>query len=166
MKPIQSSAIITAFRSHSVSHVIGVPDNGSRRLFETLWDTPDIQTVLVSREGEAFGLATGLHVGGAMPVVLIQNTGLLEAGDAFRGTPYNMRIPLVMLVGYRGFGGHREGGDRVDTAATFLEPTLRAWNIPYLFADPDNFAAQLDQTFEAALADSLPAALLMTMATV
>lgn len=165
METIKTGVLIDVFRTLGVSHVVGVPDNGSRCLFEALWETDDIEVILASREGEAFSLATGLHVGGATPLVLIQNTGLLEAGDAFRGTPYNMHIPLVMLVGYRGHGGHREGGDRVDTAATFLEPTLKAWNIPYVFAEPDAIANQLTQAFETAHTTSLPVAVLLTVHT-
>ena len=165
MNTLSTSALIDAFRDQGVTHVVGVPDNGSRRLFEVLWETDDIEVILVSREGEAFGLATGLHVGGSTPLVVIQNTGLLEAGDAFRGTPYNMRIPLVMLIGYRGFGGHREGGGRIDTAATFLEPTLDAWRIPYVFADPADIKAQLSQAFDTAKSTCLPSAVLLTMHT-
>ena len=32
----------------------------------------------------------------------MQNTGLLESGDALRGTPLRMGVPLLLLVGVRG----------------------------------------------------------------
>ena len=80
--------------------------------------------ILTSREGEAYGLASGLYLGGAVPLVLIQNTGFFEAGDAFRGTAFNMGLPIVMLLGYRGYKSMESGAPRVDTAATFFEPTL------------------------------------------
>lgn len=159
---VRAEILLESFRRHGVTHVIGVPDNGSRALFELLWHVDDIKVVLVSREGEAFGLATGLLVGGTVPLVLIQNTGLLEAGDAFRGTPFNMHVPLVMLVGYRGYGGHREGPGRVDSAATFLEPTLKAWQIPYTISGDDDIAQHLDDAFEKAAVSSLPAAVVLS----
>ena len=100
---ISAAKIIAALERHGITHVLGVPDNGSCVLYERLWEHDTIEVILTSREGEAYGLASGLYLGGAYPLVLIQNTGFLEAGDALRGTAYNMGIPLVMLVGYRGY---------------------------------------------------------------
>ena len=125
---ISAAKIIAALERHGITHVLGVPDNGSCVLYERLWEHDTIEVILTSREGEAYGLASGLYLGGAHPLVLIQNTGFLEAGDALRGTAYNMGIPLVMLVGYRGYATMAPGAPRVDTAATFFEPTLKAWN--------------------------------------
>lgn len=158
---MQACLIVEELLRLEVTHIVGLPDNGSRSLFEQLWDRDDMEVILVSREGEAFAIASGLLVGGARPLVLIQNTGLLEAGDAFRGTAYNMGLPLVMLVGYRGYGGHREGGSRIDTAATFLEPTLRAWSIPYTIATSDDDVGQLGEAFVRANETSLPAAVVL-----
>ena len=89
---MKASLILDELHHLGVTHVIGVPDNGSRTLFEALWADDEIDVILVTREGEAFAIASGLHVGGKRPLVLIQNTGLLEAGDAFRGTAYNMGV--------------------------------------------------------------------------
>ena len=114
---LSSERIVQALEHEGVTHVVGVPDNGSRALFERLWAHPHIEVILTSREGEAFGLASGLYLGGATPLVLIQNTGFFEAGDAFRGTAYNMRLPLVMLVGYRGYKTMEPGAPRVPKSA-------------------------------------------------
>ena len=80
---IEASALLAEIKKNGVTHVVGVPDNGSRALYEQLWADPDIQVVLVTREGEAFALASGLYLGGAKPLVLIQNTGFFEAGLQF-----------------------------------------------------------------------------------
>ena len=157
---LQARDILTELRKAGVTHVVGLPDNGSRALYELLWADPDIEVVQVSREGEAFGLASGLYLGGRHPLVLIQNTGLLESGDALRGTAYNMQIPLVMLIGYRGYEGMRSGGPRVDTAALFTEPTLEAWNVPCFTLLSAADLAHIAAAFERAAATSLPAALL------
>jgi sulfopyruvate decarboxylase subunit alpha len=128
---IEARAILAEFQKNNITHVVGVPDNGSRVLYQKLCEDPQIQLISVTHEGEAFALASGLSLGGANPLVLIQNTGFLESGDAFRGTAYNMGIPLVVVIGYRGYESMRGGANPVDTAATFFEPTLKAWNIPY-----------------------------------
>ena len=124
-------------------------------------DALSLTLILVSREGEAFGLASGLHLGGQTPVVLIQNTGFLETGDAFRGTAYNMGVPLVSLIGYRGLKTMQPGAQRVDTAATFFEPTLKAWNIPYgsIYTEAD--LGQIDWAFATAKETGRPTAVIL-----
>ena len=158
---LHANKIIDKLEKQGVTHVVGVPDNGSRTLYEQLWAHDEIEVVLTSREGEAYGLACGLYLGGATPLVLIQNTGFFEAGDAFRGTAYNMGIPLVSLVGYRGYKTMEPGSPRVDTAATFFEPTLKAWNIPYTAMHSDDDVEQIDAAFKKAAETSLPTAVLI-----
>ena len=158
---MQARLILDELERLEVTHIVGLPDNGSRSLFDLLWEQDKIKVMLVSREGEALAIASGLLVGGARPLVLIQNTGLLESGDAFRGTAYNMGLPLVILVGYRGYAGHREGALRVDTAATFLEPTLDAWRIPYSIATTDEDIGQIADAFSRAKQTSLPVAVVL-----
>ena len=163
---LSSQKIVQAFEKEGVTHVVGVPDNGSRALFERLWAHPNIEVILSSREGEAFGLASGLYLGGATPLVLIQNTGFFEAGDAFRGTAYNMGLPIVMLVGYRGYKTMEPDAPRVDTAATFFEPTLKAWQVPYTAMHEDGDIEQIPAAFTKARETSLPTAVLIVPETV
>ncbi len=157
---IRARAILDQLKHNGVTHAVGVPDNGSRALFEHLLIEPTIQVVPVTREGEAFALASGLYLGGKQPIVLIQNTGFLEAGDALRGTAHNMGIPLVMLVGYRGFTS-MQSGDRVDSAATFFEPTLTAWQVPYSLIHEDRQVELISEAFRRAAERSLPAAVIL-----
>jgi sulfopyruvate decarboxylase TPP-binding subunit len=94
------------------------------------------------------GLAAGLWMGGATPAVLIQNTGLLEAGDALRGTLSRMGAPVLLLITCRGFAKARRVGidpssgppDReilvredLDSVAHMTVGTLQAWGIPRSF---------------------------------
>jgi sulfopyruvate decarboxylase TPP-binding subunit len=161
---MQASIIVEQLRAHDVTHVVGVPDNGSRGLYEALWADPEIEVIGVTREGEACAVASGLYLGGAKPVVIIQNTGFLETGDALRGTAYNMCVPLVMLIGYRGYMNF--GSDRPDTAASFFQPTLQAWDIPHtLLRGDDEAAGQIADAFETATETSRPAAVLLVDST-
>src|SRR5688572_19701884 len=82
---IQARRILETLRRHHVSHVVALPDNASAALLSLLATADGPRMVAVTREGEAFAVASGLWVGGAVPLVLIQNTGLLESGDALRG---------------------------------------------------------------------------------
>ena len=158
----QALLILDKLKEHGVTHAVGVPDNISRALYETLDPDPDIETIYVTREGEAFALASGLHIGGKNPIVLIQGTGFLESGDAIRGTAYAMAIPLVALIGYRGYRTLSPESKRVDSAATFLEPTLKAWEIPYFFLRTDEDVDAISSAFSAAQRGTRPTAVLLT----
>jgi phosphonopyruvate decarboxylase len=162
-----------------VTHVVGLADNASAALVALLGDDDSVRFIGVTREGEAFALASGLWIGGKTAVVVIQNTGFLESGDSFRGTAQRMRIPLVCLITYRGYEGLRrrpaapesrpssiEEFSRadLDSAAIVTEPTLNAWNVPYDFLETDADLAKIGQAFSRADRESRPVALLVTAA--
>src|SRR3546814_17745153 len=77
----------------------------------------------VGREGNACSIAAGLHTGGRKPMILIQNTGMLESGDSIRGWLMGLNVPVVLLVGYRGSPRH---GVHPRTVATYPEPLTTA----------------------------------------
>jgi hypothetical protein len=68
---------------------------------------PQLRLIRVCREGEAIALAAGLLLGGKRPVVLIQCTGLFEAGDALRNVIHDLKVPLFFIVGVRSYYAHR-----------------------------------------------------------
>ena len=71
---MRAELIVDEIKRQGVTHIIGLPDNGARTLFEALWRDPDLEVVTVTREGEAFAIASGLYLGGKQPLVVIQNT--------------------------------------------------------------------------------------------
>jgi sulfopyruvate decarboxylase subunit alpha len=173
---LSARSILDILNRERVTDVVGLPDNSSAALFTLLAREPQIRTRPVTREGEAFALASGLWLGGRHPVLLIQNTGLLESGDAFRGTAMRMRIPLVCLVTYRGhakmikqFGEVPAAVDaamlsrsEVDSAGIVTEPTLRAWGLPYDFVHGDPDLPRVEAAFQRARREEAPVAVLIT----
>lgn len=164
--------ILDSLKQIGITHVVGLPDNSTAALFHELADDPDIYLITVTREGEAFATAAGLWMGGQSPLVLIQNTGLLESGDALRGTLTRMRLPVLCLISYRGFKSlpptppapltpddlsRRE----VDSVATLLEPTLRAWNLPYALVSDNSELGKLQTAYEQAQNESRPTAIII-----
>jgi len=163
---LSASKIHEALRVQGITHVVGLTDNLCRVLFQVLIDDPVMEVINVSREGEAFALASGLYLGGKKPLVLIQNTGFLESGDAFRGTSWNMRIPQVIFIGYRGYKSLAPEIERKDSVAEFTEPTLKAWNIPYEILQNDDDIGMIKVAFEHAQSTALPVAVLIAETTI
>ncbi len=165
---------VSALEELGVTHVIGLPDNASAALFDLLGSHPAIACLTVTREGEAFAIASGLWLGGKRPVVVIQNTGLLESGDSLRGTAIRMAVPLLCLITYRGFakmaagGGLRSAdGSRLirhdlDSVALATEPTLEAWGVPHHLLDVGDHRASVGDAWDQAHRESRPVALLIT----
>ena len=153
--------IVDELKKQGITHAVGVPDNGSARIYEILRAEPSVEVITVTREGEAFAIASGLYVGGKKPVIIIQNTGFLESGDAIRGTVVNMQVPMVVFIGYRGYHNRDANGHWVDSVATFLEPTLKAWGLPYEILKTDDDIPCISRAFEKAAATLLPTAVLL-----
>lgn len=110
-----------------VSHVVWLPDSALGVWERALADSPSLKLVRVCREGEAWAIAAGLHLGGCRPVVMIQNTGLFESGDALRNTLFDLQMPLYAIVGYRSYLLENSP----DTARRFTEPILKAWGLDH-----------------------------------
>src|ERR1700750_907631 len=106
-----------------------------------------LRLVGVSREGHACSIAAGVSAGGAKPPILIQNTGVMESGDFPRGWPLGLNIPVVLMVGYRGWTRH---GVTQDTAATYTERFLMAFGINYYLVESDEDAARITVAVEEA----------------
>ncbi|MEJ2216814.1 MAG: thiamine pyrophosphate-binding protein [Gemmatimonadota bacterium] len=162
--------------AEGVTHVVGLPDSISAPLLERLPEH-GLRLVRVTREGEAFAIASGLWLGGARPVVVLQNTALLESGDALRGTAMRMGVPLVALVTCRGYaklkgmGMDPAGASRtrdtlvrpyIDTAALFTEPTLAAWGVPFFLCEGAADLPRVHEAFDMARTEERPVALLLT----
>jgi sulfopyruvate decarboxylase TPP-binding subunit len=97
-------------------------------------------------------------VGGRKPLILIQNTGMMESGDSIRGWLLGMNVPVVLMVGYRGWTRH---GVTTDTAATYTERFLMAFGINYYLVENDADAPRISVAFEEALRTQRPVVVLV-----
>jgi sulfopyruvate decarboxylase TPP-binding subunit len=133
---IDGPAIVGALQTCGITHVVWVPDSHLGRWESDLTAASSLRFIRATREGEAIGIAGGLILGGARPLVMIQCTGLFEAGDALRNIAYDLELPLLLLVGVRSYRAFR-AGQSADTCPAFTEPILNAWQIPYTWIDPE-----------------------------
>jgi len=151
-------AILDQLNKNSVTHVVWLPDSETNFMYEQMVADPTLNLVPVCREGETMAIAAGLWVGGKKPVVLIQNTGLMESGDSVRGLALDINFPLVLMIGYRGWTRH---GVTNDSVARYTEPTLHAWGIEYYLVEEDDDVDRISVAFEEAERTQRPVACLM-----
>src|SRR3546814_1500294 len=115
-------------KAHGVTDVGWLPASETNWRFLLMQAEPSLRLVGVGREGNACSIAAGLHTGGRKPRILIQNTGMLEAGDSIRGWLMGLNVPVVLMVGYRGYTRH---GVNTDTVATSTEPFINALRLNF-----------------------------------
>jgi sulfopyruvate decarboxylase TPP-binding subunit len=127
--------IATAMREAGFSHVVWIPDSHLGTWDAALVTEYGPNLLRVTREGEAVGLAAGLMLGRAKPLVLMQCTGFFEAGDAIRNVAHDLKLPLKMLVGVRSWRAF-QSGSTTDTCPAFTEPIVDAWQLPRDWFDP------------------------------
>ncbi len=151
---------LAAVKAIGITHALMIPDTESRLLYEALRAEPEIEVISPCREGESVAIAAGLWAGGRKPLIAIQNTGLMEAGDALRGCGAGPRVPLLLLVGWRGYAGARAGKKPTDSAYTYTEPLLGAWGIPHRHLMGDGDLPAIEWMDRTAAETSRPAAVL------
>jgi sulfopyruvate decarboxylase TPP-binding subunit len=96
-----------------------------------------LKLIRTAREGEAIALAGGLILGGAKPLVVIQCTGLFEAGDALRNVVHDLNLPIQLLVGVRSHRAAMKGKSN-DNCPIFTEPIIQAWKLKYDWFDSEH----------------------------
>jgi sulfopyruvate decarboxylase subunit alpha len=155
---LSPETVLAQLKKNAVSHVVWLPDSETNWLFVLMKAEPSLTLVGVTREGLAFSTAAGVWAGGKTPVILIQNTGLMESGDSLRGWALGINVPVVMMVGYRGWTRH---GVNTDTAATYTERFLNAFGINYYLIEDDSDAPRISIAFEEAKKTKRPVAVLV-----
>jgi sulfopyruvate decarboxylase TPP-binding subunit len=142
---LRPETVLGEMTKNGVTHVVYLPDSETNWLYLLMKAEPTLRLVGVSREGHACSIAAGLWAGGAKPLILIQNTGMMESGDSLRGWLLGLNVPVVLMVGYRGWTRH---GLTQDTAATYTERFLMAFGINYYLVESDADASRITTAFE------------------
>ncbi len=155
---LSPEVVLAEMTKNGVTHVVWLPDSETNFLYQLMQAEPSLRLVPVSREGLAFSFAAGLSAGGQRPIILIQNTGLMESGDSLRGWAIGLNVPVVMMIGYRGWTRH---GVNTDTAATYTERFLHAFGISYYLCESSADAPRISIAFEEAARTRRPVAVLM-----
>jgi sulfopyruvate decarboxylase subunit alpha len=151
--------IAELFEQLGVTHVVTVPDSTIGPWQEAIEQRGRTRVVRVCREGEAWQVAAGLHLGGKTPLVMIQCTGLFESGDALRVALHDWKLPLFSIIGYRSYLNQ----DTLpgDTCLVFTEPVLDAWRIDYRLITTPSQLGEIGEHFVACRAAGKPGAILI-----
>ena len=128
----RSRKIVDELNACGITHFVYLVDRRTRPIFDIISSDGQMTMIPVCREGEAFAIAAGLITGGKKPVVFMQSTGFFESGDSIRYLVVHIKLPLLILIGARGWEKNKPV---TDSAAVFIEPILKAWGIKCYLVD-------------------------------
>ena len=105
-RPISSTSteFLQALKAEGFNFFTGVADSLIASLIEDL-SHDEVGYIPAVREDLAVGLASGAFLAGRRPAVLMQNSGLGYCLNALTSLNLIYKIPLLMIVGYRGYLG-------------------------------------------------------------
>lgn len=128
-----ATALLAALKAEGVSHAVSVPDFVQFALHDRIFAADSgITSVLACSEDQALTTATGLHIGGQLPVVMVQNQGMFKLANTLRATCIDAGIPMVFFVGQFGREADNVGKPTSESSRSMvrlMEPTLAAMGV-------------------------------------
>lgn len=128
-----SRLIYETLKECDIHMVSALPETWLVHLIRMTDEDPDMTLVRLAKEEEAVGISAGAHFAGVKSVMLMQNHGFMASINGIVSFAHLYKIPLLMLISYRGTFGERDPWQTQGGNVT--EPLLRALGIPYFFLD-------------------------------
>ena len=122
-----SQVIYEALKACDVKIMSALPETWLVHLIRMADDDPEVTLIRVAKEEEAIGISAGAHLAGVSSALLMQNHGFLAAINPIVSLAQLYKIPLLMLISYRGHMGERDpwqtqGGMVTEPLLRTLEP--------------------------------------------
>jgi sulfopyruvate decarboxylase subunit alpha len=156
-----SRVVYDGLKACGIGLVSALPETWLVHLVRMAEDDPAMTLVRLAKEEEGVGVSAGAYFAGVKSAMLMQNHGFLASINGIVSFAQLYRIPLLMLISYRGHFGERDPWQTQGGAAT--EPLLRSLGIPYNFLDdPAKVQKRIAEAQCWAYASLHPAALLLT----
>jgi sulfopyruvate decarboxylase subunit alpha len=155
-----SRVIYDALRDAGIRLVSALPETWLVHLIRMAEDDPEMTLVRLAKEEEGVGISAGAHLAGMKSAMLMQNHGFLASINGIVSCAQLYRIPLLMLISYRGEFGERDPWQTEGGGVT--EDLLRALRIPFSLLDsPERVGSRIRQAQTLAQSANRPVALLL-----
>lgn len=129
MSPTTVAETLGGLREAGVTMACFLPDSLFKEMYPALVQAEDIRTIPVTNEGEGAAICAGVWLSGKRSVLVMENSGIRAAAEPLARLGLGARIPVVMLMSYRGDIG--EPNWWAIPHGITMEPMLNALRIPY-----------------------------------
>jgi sulfopyruvate decarboxylase alpha subunit len=129
----RSDALIAGLEDVQVQYVLHLPSSTLKHIIAHFTEHSGVRTFPLTREEEGIGIAAGLALGGARPILILQDNGLGNALTALTTFPQAYHIPLLLLVSQR--GGLNEYNSMIHTFCEHVPDILSAARLRHFQLD-------------------------------
>ena len=155
-----SQIVFDGLKGAGVRVMSALPETWLVHLIRLADDDPTTILVRLAKEEEGVGISAGAHLAGVKSAMLMQNHGFLASINGIVSLAHLYKIPLLMLISYRGEFGERDPWQTQGGGVT--EALLQSLGIPYKrLAHPDHIAARIRAAQTLAESALKPVALLL-----
>jgi len=155
-----SQVIYDALKANGIRLLSALPETWLGHLLRMAEDDPEMVLVRLAKEEEGVGISAGAHMAGVKSAMLMQNHGFLASINGIVSLTHLYKIPLLMLISYRGEFGERDPWQTEGGGVT--EDLLRALRIPFEYLDSqEHVAARIRKAQTLASSANKPVALLL-----
>ena len=151
----------TELKSRGFTFFAGVPDSTFESVYHSLAEDPEIKYVPAVREDVALGIASAAYFAGRRGGVIMQNSGVGNIINPLTSFSLMYRVPILMLIGWRGFGGPPNDAPEHWIMGTKTPEILDLLDVPYEILEPDNLTSALNVLMTAMDERLVPGALLV-----
>jgi sulfopyruvate decarboxylase subunit alpha len=141
---ITSKSFIDRLIQENFNFFTGVPCSLLSGLISQLEKVDEAKYIPSVREDAAVGLCAGAYMAGSLPVLLMQNSGLGYCLNAFTSLNLIYRIPVLVIMSWRGQGG-KDAPEHI-IMGDINQKLLETAGMDYSVLKPEN----LDQVLETA----------------
>src|SRR5579875_212266 len=119
-----SQLIYDSLKACDVRLMSALPETWLVHLIRLAEEDTEVTLVRLAKEEEGVGISAGAHLAGVKSAMLMQNHGFLASINGIVSLAHLYKIPLLMLISYRGEFGERDPWQIEGGAAT--EAVLQA----------------------------------------
>jgi sulfopyruvate decarboxylase subunit alpha len=138
-----SHQLLDLLERHGYNFFTGVPCSLFAGVTRILDAEPRYGYISAVREDSAVGIAAGASLGGAQPVVFMQNSGLGVCANALMSLNQIYDIPALLVVSWRGEGGC-DAPEHVEMGVA-MEDFLRLLRLPYRRLVPETLPGDVEE---------------------
>ena len=154
-----SVAVFNGIKMTGVDFVVSVPCINLKEIFPMIDDDPTMIHIPVTREEEGVGICAGAYMGGRIPAMLMQNSGLGNSINALASLNNLFHIPLLLIMSHRGCEGETICAQY--PMGQMTPSLLDTLDIPYVVPTIDTVEDVIHYAWRIAIEKKRPVAILL-----
>ena len=151
---LRTSAFHKAIKENGIQVATGVPCGVIRHIIKNISNDKDILHIPAVNESEAVGIAAGAVLANKTALIYMQNSGLFASSNNIASLLMAYKIPVYIIVSYRGCKGENAPQHFVTGAAT--EKLIKSFGIDYNVYSNGDMREFVNHAFEVISSKKLP----------